>query len=380
MQRRSLAAAASSVTNLAWANIASTAPAAHRASLAWQETLASSGGAYFANEAEQSALLPLRREVALLLNADTAEVCVGSSASEIMSNYAWALRPPAGSNIVSSAASFPSTVYPWHRVAAETGAEVRLAPYNAAYYTEPSRILELIDEQTSVVTLSHVEYISGQRYDLELFANAAHAAGATFVVDATQSLGVVPIDVHSSGADLLVASGYKWLRGTFGVAVGWLSPSVLQSLTPSLVGFRSHADMWELDASRLVLPDDASRWEHGSLHFGAALGLAAAVEELNAHGAPAVWSHARGLSDAILQAAPSLGLEVISPIADAERSGIVSLKLPDGVDAAATAKALLDEHRLLVSSRAGMLRVSPHIDNSNEDVERLLAGLESLFP
>ena len=88
---------------------------------------------------------------------------------------------------------------------------------------------------------------------------------------------------------------------------------------------------------------------------------------------------ARGLSDAILQAAPSLGLEVISPIADAERSGIVSLKLPDGVDAAATAKALLDEHRLLVSSRAGMLRVSPHIDNSNEDVERLLAVLESLF-
>ena len=77
-------------------------------------------------------------------------ICVGSSTSEIMSNYAWALRPPAGSNIVSSAASFPSTVR--HRVAAETGAEVRLAPYNAAYYTEPSRILELIDDRTSVVT------------------------------------------------------------------------------------------------------------------------------------------------------------------------------------------------------------------------------------
>jgi selenocysteine lyase/cysteine desulfurase len=169
--------------------------------------------------------------------------------------------------------------------------------------------------------------------------------------------------------------------GTFGAAVGWLSPSLLRTTTPALVGFRSPADMWALDASGIALPDDASRWEHGSMHFGAALGLAASVDELNEWpgGAAGVWAHSQELAQMVVDSAPALGLRVISPRQEAEHSAIVALRVPDGVCAPTTAKRLLTEHQLLISSRAGMLRISPHIANSADDVERLLGALRQML-
>ena len=107
-------------------------------------------------------------------------------------------------------------MYPWTRVSETTGAEIRLAPYDENHYTDPADILSLIDENTAVVVISHIEYANGQRYDLSRFSEAARSVGALLMVDATQSMGMVPINAPESGADVIVASGYKWLRGTYG--------------------------------------------------------------------------------------------------------------------------------------------------------------------
>jgi len=189
----------------------------------------------------------------------------------LICSLAWAISPSKGSNIVSTRASFPSTVYPWRRVAEANGAEIRLAEHDKSMYTSPDDILGLIDDQTSVVTLSHVEYSNGQRYDLKMFAEAAHSVDALLIVDATQSMGMVPIAAPSTGADALVSSGYKWLRGTYGAAVAYVSSAIRGQLNPGLVGFRSNADLWDLRADRMELPEDASRFEFTTLHFGAAL-------------------------------------------------------------------------------------------------------------
>ena len=153
------------------------------------------------------------------------------------------------------------------------------------------------------MAVSHVEYANGQRHDLDALAKAAQRVGAFFIVDATQSMGCVPIDAPSTGADAIVASGYKWLRGTFGAAVGYVSPSFRARSVPGSVGFRSHKDTWDLRADRLELPDDAARFESGTLHFGAALGLAAAVDEIHDAGIDAVWRRNLVLTDRILAGA-----------------------------------------------------------------------------
>ena len=365
--------------NLSYANVATTSPAAHKASMEWSDALARGGAAEFDGEAEKNGMMPLRGAAARLLSCEVADICVGSSATELLCSLAWAVSPLEGSNIVSTKASFPSTVYPWRRVAESNGAEIRLADYDEALYTNPDNILDLIDDATSVVALSHVEYSNGQRYDLRRFADAAHSVGALLVADATQSMGMVPIDAVLSGTDAIVSSGYKWLRGTYGAAVAYISPEIRGNLNPGLLGFRSHVDIWDLRADRMELPEDASRFEYTTIHFGAALGLAAAVEEINEMGIEEVWRHDLALADSVIDGARRLDIEVASPLSESERSAIVSLRLPEEVSSEDIARSLQDEYSILVTSRTGLLRVSPHIDNTEGDVQALIEALERLI-
>ena len=365
--------------NLSYANVATTSPAAHQTSMEWSDALARGGAAEFDGEAEKNGMMPLRRATARLLSCKVEDVCVGSSATELLCSVAWAKSPPKGSNIVSTRASFRSTVYPWTRVADANGAEVRLADHDSDLYTEPNDIISLIDQDTSVVTVSHVEFSSGQRYDLRKLADAAHSVGAILVVDATQSMGMVPIDAPNSGADVIVSSGYKWLRGTYGAAVGYISPSVLPDMYPGLLGFRSHDDIWDLRAERLTLPEDASRFEYTTIHFGAALGLAKAVDEICDFGIQEVWEHDLKLADKVIDEAKRIGLSIVSPISEDERSAIIGLRMPEGVSSEVIARRLQDEYSILVTSRAGLLRVSPHMDNTTEEVGMLFDALEKLL-
>ena len=366
-------------TNLSYANVATTSPAAHRIATEWADSLARGGAAEFDAEAEKNGMLPLRSAAASLLSCEIEDVCCGSSATGLLCSIAWAAMPKEGQNVVSTRASFPSTVYPWSRVSEETGAEIRLAQYDENYYTDPDEIISLIDENTAVVTVSHVEYANGQRYDLAVLADAAHAVGAMLVVDATQSMGMVPIDANATGADVIVASGYKWLRGSYGAAVGFISQRVRAKLNPGLIGFRSHKDIWDMKSDRLTLPDDASRFEFTTLHFGVSQGLAASIQELVSIGAEEVWEHDMRLADAIIDAALSRGLRISSPTNERERSAIVSIFPPLGSDCSEIVRRLQDEYGILVTNRSGMVRVSPHIDNSIEQIELLFEALDEIL-
>jgi len=361
-------------TNLSYANVATTSPKAHEIALEWSESLARGGAAEFDADAEKNGMIPLRTATSKLLKCPISDVCVSSSATEILCSLAWAIAPKKGTNIVSTRASFPSTVYPWKRVAEEFGAELRLAEHDENYYTKVDDILDLIDKDTAVVTLSHVEYACGQRYNLESFAKAAHDAGALFIVDATQSMGMVPINAQNTGADAIVASGYKWLRGTYGAAVGYIAPSI-QSLSPGIIGFRSHKDIWNMKAERLELPEDASRFEFTTIHFGAALGLAASIDEITNLGIQKVWERDLELTDILIEGVLEKGLEIASPTNDEERSSIISIKMPAGFDTGEVVRKLQDDYGILVTNRSGFLRVSPHIDNNKKEIDFFLTSL-----
>ncbi len=365
-------------TNLSYANVATTSPLAHRVSREWEDSLARGGAAEFDADAEKLGMMPLREAAAKLLSCDVTDIFCGSSATAMMCSVAWAVMPSEKHNIVSSRAAFPSTVYPWSRVALETGAEIRLASYDHNHYTKPQDILDLIDKNTSVVVISHVEYANGQRYDLRKFSEAAHSVGAILMVDATQSMGMVPIDAVESGADVIVSSGYKWLRGTYGAAVGFLSPKA-KSLIPGLVGFRSHKDIWDMRSDRMNLPEDASRFEFTTLHFGALHGLAASIEEMLEIGIESIWKHDLSLADAVIELAQSRGLEVVSPIDHNQRSAIVSIRPPAGHHSAHIVKRLQDEFGILVTDRSGMIRISPHIDNERSQIELLFSSFDTIL-
>ena len=365
-------------TNLSYANVATTSPAAHRIATEWADSLARGGAAEFDADAEKHGMMPLREAASKLLSCEVSDVCCASSATGLMCSVAWAAMPSKGENVVSSRAAFPSTVYPWTRVSQSTGVEIRLAPYDENHYTDPEDILSLIDENTAVVVISHVEYANGQRYDLRRFSEAARSVGAMLMVDATQSMGLVPINAPDSGADVIVASGYKWLRGTYGAAVGYLSPRA-KKLIPGMVGFRSHEDIWDMRSDRMDLPEDASRFEFTTLHFGALRGLAMSIEEMLEIGQDEIWAHDMMLADAVIEGAMSMGLEVVSPTDPEQRSAIVSFRTPRREDSSQIVRRLQDEFGILVTDRSGMIRVSPHIDNDTHQIEMLFQSLRIIL-
>ena len=88
----------------------------------------------------------------------------------------------------------------------------------------------MIDDRTRAVVISHVDFNSGYRNDLAAMGVLAHARGALFVVDASQSLGAIPVDVTTWGIDALVCVGYKWLMGVHGISVLYVSESVQEAI------------------------------------------------------------------------------------------------------------------------------------------------------
>ena len=340
---------------------------------AWQQALAQEGTIAFDEEAEVRILDGLSSASAKLFNAGPADIAIASGETPLMASLAWAVSPPSGSNIVTSEAAHPSTIYPWMRVAEATKAELRWAR-GEDWYVAPETIEALIDERTAVVCLSHVEYGTGQLHDLARFAERAHAHGALLIVDATQSAGQVPIDVEATGVDAVVSSTYKWVCGPFGAGVMYLAPR-LQETSPGIVGWRSHEDMWDFQADRLVYPRSAKRFEYGTMAYGTALGAAEAIDYLLGLGIEAVAAHNRAIAEELRLGLMDLGADILSPREPLERSAILAARFP-GRDSR-TLTAALEAQGVVASLRRDFIRFAPHLYNDSEDVEKTISALRT---
>jgi selenocysteine lyase/cysteine desulfurase len=351
------------------------APAAE-ATIAWQRDLAENGTRNFDEVAEETVFDDLRAASARLLNARDEDIAVGSSATDLLSSLAWALLPQPDQVIVGTEAAFPSAIYPWQRIARHTGCVVRLARADDRGLVDADELLGLIDERTAIVALSHVEYRTGQVYDLAALAHKVHEHGGLLVVDATQSVGQVPIDVKESGVDVLVSAGYKWLCGPFGAAIMYLAPGLQHDLDPGTVGWRSHKKIWSLQADRCEFPNGARRFEASTMAYGCAVGLARAVAYLNEVGIDRIYAHNLALVDRLASELRAKGGRVQLPEDQAGRSSILSVSFP-GHDPTEIA-ARLSEAEVIVSVRDS-LRVSPHLYNDRGDIDRIVQVLDQVL-
>ncbi len=362
-------------TYLNAANVALMYQGAEKAIIEWQKDLAENGSINFDESAEATVFGDLHSAAARLFNARPEDIAVGSSATELISSLAWAVAPECKTNVVSTDIVFPSTVYPWLRVARHTNCELRLAKGQNSY-ANPDDVIQLIDNLTSAVCVSHVEYSGGQRYDLQKMADVAHDHDALLVVDATQSAGAVPIDVQACGVDALVTGGYKWLCGPFGAAVMYLAPHLQNQLDPGLVGFRSHKDMWDLQADRVEFPATAQRFEYSTMAYGCAIGLARSIEYLVDVGVARIFSYNIHLANLLIEGLEKRNVEIISPRNEAEQTSIVAARFP-GKDPAEVARRL-KAAQVMVSSRKDFVRFSPHLYNQPADIQQALDRIEEI--
>jgi selenocysteine lyase/cysteine desulfurase len=296
------------------------------------------------NEATHAA----RASFAQLCGVPSEWVAVGGAASSLIGLVAASL--PDRSRVLSTEAEFTSALWPF--MAQGRGIEVSCVPV--------ARLAEAIDARTDVVAFSAVQSSNGELADLDRVAAAAAHHGALTVVDATQACGWLPLDGRRF--DALVCAAYKWLLSPRGTAFMSVRPELRERLTPHAAGWYAGEDPYSsYYGPPLRLARDARRLDTSPAWFSW-VGAAPAIELLLDIGTDRIHEHDVGLANLFRQ-----GLDL-----EPGDSAIVAAEMPG-------AEERLRETAVMAAARAGMLRTSWHLYNTEDDVERVLAVL-SLDP
>jgi len=346
----------------------------------FQRKVASGGTIGFDEAAETQALEGARNEATALLGARREEIAILSSATVGICSFAWSLNLKRGANVVSTDADFPSVVHPWMRLREEKGIEVRLAKNHDGVVDE-DELEKLVDDRTAVISISHVEFGTGQRFDLHWLSELAHSHGAFLIVDATQSAGLMPIDVHRDEVDALVASGYKGLLGPFGVSLFYLKRDLVEKLEPPLVGWRSAPDPYNLNVTELTFAKDAKKFEYSTMDYACPVGLAESMRYLAKIGHKDLTSHVLSMTEQFIdivrnnQRLPYA--TALTPEDESAHASIASFRFK-GRDQSAVAGELVKRH-IIVSQRFNGVRFSFHAYNTEEDLLRANRTLEEIL-
>jgi selenocysteine lyase/cysteine desulfurase len=316
-----------------------------------------------------------RHAAAGLLHADPAAIAITTSFTEALCQLAWWLRPGPGQNVVSTEVDFPSVTYAWHRIAEETGCQVRLVPVlDDPESFDVDRVAKHVDAATAVICISHVQYLTGHLLDLNDLVTLARDHGALLIIDATQSAGQVPIDVTATGVDALITGSYKWLCSTFGAAACYLGPALAQKFRPPLVGWRSTEHPYSLDAHWRPLAATARRMEYSTMSYASAIAFGRAIRYVASLALDEVADHNRQLTGRLIGGLTDRGAKLLTPRDPTRRGGTVTARFP-GRDGEAIA-AGLTRRGVIVSPRVGSTRFSMHFYNNSDDVDRALAALD----
>jgi selenocysteine lyase/cysteine desulfurase len=317
----------------------------------------------------------IRDQVAVLINADRDEIAFISSTTQgiglIAEGYPWR----EGDNVVTAADEYPSNLYPWMNLASR-GVAVRMVPARGGRIPVED-LAAAIDRATRVLAISHVEFATGFRNDLDALAELCRARGVALFVDAIQGLGPFRIDVRRTPIDFLAADGHKWLLGPEGAGFLYVRRDWIDRLRPLGVGWHSVVGSYNAPQPEFRLKPNAQRWEGGSFNMPGLLAFGASLGLILEWGPDAVSRRILDRAQTVRELAASSGWAVYGSELAAERSAIVVLECP-GADPAAAARELRRRDRVVAACRRGRLRISPHAYNNDEDLDRLRAGLESL--
>lgn len=322
-----------------------------------------------------SAVERLRSSVAQLINGSPEGVALVPASSYGLAVAARNLPAGPGDRVLVLDQEFPSSYYTWRRFTDRTGADlVVIERQPGQRWTDA--VLAALDERAAVVVVPNVHWTNGAWVDLDSVKARASDAGAALVVDASQSLGVVPLDVESLRPDFLVAVGYKWLLGAVGVGYLYVdechrSGEPLEENWAARVG----AD----DFSALVDYQDeyqpgARRFDMGQRpNFGLVPMAIAAIDQVLAWGVPDIAAALGAVTDEIAERSRAFGL---APSARDERGPhMLGLDLPpEAMDRVSEALA---RNGVVVSVRGRSLRIAPHLHTHAGDVDRLIDALRT---
>ncbi len=315
----------------------------------------------------QKTLVETKELIGKLLNAQKERIAFVDNTSNGLNILAQGLDWKNGDRILLYNNEFPSNVYPFMNLV-KRGVELDfLLPNNGRVELED--IERSIKPTTRLLTLSHVQFLTGFRANMKDIGQLCRSKGIAFCVDAIQSAGAFPIDVEEMKIDFLSCGVYKWLMSVEGTAFIFLTEELQDRIDQKYVGWTSVQNAWDILHYELILNETARRFENGALNFPGIASLNSALKFFNSIGLENITNKIIVNSKYLINELNKLGLEpAYKAKSDEEISGIVSCKIENAEEV----NRKLIENDIHCAVREGMLRISPHFYNTEEEFDKML--------
>jgi selenocysteine lyase/cysteine desulfurase len=312
-----------------------------------------------------------------LINADPADIALISSVSYGVATAAKLLTIERGARVMVLENDHSSPVLEWQARADAQGFTVETVPQpDDADWT--SAVLAAIERSgappVGLASISSLHWSDGGLIDLEKVAAALRRQGAMFVVDATQSAGVLTIDVTTLDPDFVIFPTYKWLLGPYGRAFLYVAKRhqggvPLEQTSYGRREVRADNNVYYADVRYVA---DAHRFDMGERDYFISMEMAStSMEIVEQWGGAAVAQRVSMLTARIAEGVRGLGLNV--PKAQLRAPHILSLGFKEGMPAGLV-EALATEG-IYVAARLGRMRISPHVYNDEADCDRFVAAM-----
>jgi selenocysteine lyase/cysteine desulfurase len=345
-------------------------------------------GGYEAHAEAADRIEAVRASAAALVGARPDQIALLESAtaawSRAISAIAFTTPLYEGDRILVSSAEYASNVLPLMQLAMRNGARIEFIPDGEDGTVDVAAFRDMLDTDVAVVAVTHCPSQNGLVNDVASIGAVLRETDTWYIVDACQSVGQLPVDVASIGADFVSATGRKFLRGPRGTGFLFASDAALDELEPFPLDL--HSATWTSDG--YDVQHTARRFEYWEKSYAALLGMGAAIDyaldcgidalsvriaELAQYARdglstiPGVQVHDRGHVRSGIVTMTKAGITAEALAAHVKGSGVnVSLSTPD------YARRDFDAHGL-----EGLVRVSPHAYNTTEEIDRLLVAVAS---
>ena len=317
----------------------------------------------------------IRENFAKFIGADPSEIAFIKSTSAGLSIFANGINFKEGDNVVIPDIEFPSNVYPWLNLQ-KKGVNVKFLNCDNGII-DTCKLDSLIDKKTRAVSISWVQFTNGYKADLaqisKICRNKSIQYGRKiyFCVDAIQGLGAFKLDVSEIDIDFLAADGHKWFLATEGAGFLYCNKNILDEIHPATVGWKSVINPLDFTNIHFDLEKSARKFEEGSMNLPGILTLGASLELFNKYGINNIENRILSLSKCACNLLEKKNIELVTINEDIYRSGIISFKTKN---INADFEKLVQQN-IQLSKRGEVLRISPHVYNTVQEIENFVDNL-----
>ncbi len=308
-----------------------------------------------------------------LINASPDRIAWIDNVSNGLNILAQGIKWQNGDRIILNDNEFPSNIYPFLNLK-PLGVEIDILKTRNGIF-DLRDIEKAVTTKTKLVSISHVQFLSGYRADIDSIGEYCRSKGIIFCVDAIQSAGVVQIDVQKSNIDYLAGGSQKWLMSSQGLSYIYLTKELQSRIEQKFVGWTSVKDSWNLLDYNLTLRDGADSFQNGTMNQLGVSIFEAVMNIFIDFGMPNVERRILENTNHLIDRLVEMGFDpILKNIPDKNRAGIVSFRH----DKAQKIFEELEKKRIFTAVREGMLRISPHFYNTKDEIDSLIDEMKKI--